>query len=96
MFKWLKEKFLKNKKQIKDKDEVCKNCVWWKSEEYCDKPFINENYRYCALNEVYTKNNATCQDFQIEKFKADESSTSTPELDLNLDLEIERDKLKGE
>jgi len=77
---------------INNQHNTCEFCIWWKSEEENGKcRLMSDKLRFCDINKKYTLNNYSCDAFKIEKFEADEFSTSTQEYNVNLDLEIERD-----
>lgn len=83
MLNLLKKLFQKNK-------DICKNCVWWASEEYNNKKIFSKNIRFCDLDKKYHRKGYSCNNFLKEKFKADENST-TLESNFDLEVELERD-----
>lgn len=90
MWSLLKQIFKKkNKEEIYLSNENnCQSCIWWSSEESNNKPYVSFK-KYCDIHKKYTEENQSCKDYKIEKFEADEFSTSTPELSLDLESIIE-------
>lgn len=88
MLKWIKKKILEKKN--KNSFDICKNCIWWNSEEMHNKP-IKKSYHYCSINNKYTSSHDTCYSFKEELFEATKDSISTPELTINHELSIKKD-----
>lgn len=80
---------IKRKKKTKS---ICKNCIWWKSEELNGLIVKNGKKRYCDKNKKYTKSNSSCNSFSKELFKPTKNSIQSKEYNLDLDLDL---KLKN-
>jgi hypothetical protein len=83
MLAWLQSKALKLINR--NTPEICKNCIWHKSEEANVVP-IKKHVRYCDMHLLYTADHDTCSDFHKEKFEASETENATETKEYNLDL----------
>jgi hypothetical protein len=89
MLNWLMNNWHKKKNKNRA-DKLCKDCVWYGSEEENNVPF-KKGVRYCDQFKDYRYENESCPLFKQEYFEATESSISTEEISINHDLNVRKE-----
>lgn len=116
MLKWwkaFKSIFKKEKKnnccEVKIKENICENCVWWRAEAENNMPNAEDasklfaaypgDYKYCDIQKQYTHRIHSCNHYLEERFEATDESIQTEEYEIKHELSIEESEsndIRGE
>lgn len=79
----------------RNKNDICANCIWHKSEEENSVPIIN-HVRFCDKYSKYTPSYYSCDGFKKEYFHAKETlnPTSTDEIMINTKFEVSKSDME--